>query len=167
MDSIKVFITIFTALSSQFVHAQIAIERQVIGSTGSTADHAGTIYQYTVGEAAITTLIQQPILLTQGFQQPEVTVLHDVPQIPYVTDFILFPNPAVNYTTIRFTLLMPGKVSIMLVNNAGQIVFSEDWNAAEGQLEYKLPLQRYASGFYYLVLSVDSSRKYTEKLIIQ
>ena len=112
-------------------------------------------------------LTQTTLLLTQGFQQPEVTVLHDIPQLPYLSDFIVFPNPAINYTTIRFNLFVPGNVRLMLVNNAGQIVYSADRDVAAGQLEYRIPLERYASGLYYLVLSVDSSRKYTEKLIIQ
>lgn len=143
------------------------MERQVVGSTGYSMQVGSTIFQYTVGEAVVATLMQSPLLLTQGFQQPEVTVLHDMPQLPYLTDFIVFPNPASTYTTIRFNLFAPGNVRLMLVNNAGQIVYSEDRDVAAGQLEYRIPLERYASGLYYLVLSVDSSRKYTEKLIIQ
>jgi len=177
MDSIKIcnaykligysLVSVVMAAWSLGTHAQILLERQVIGSTGSAADHAGTIYAYTVGEVVVATLIQNPILLTQGFQQPEVTLSHHIPQMPSLTDFIVFPNPAIDYTTIRFNLLAPGDVRVMLVNNAGQIVFSDNLDVATGKSEYNIPLQRYASGLYYLVLSVGASQKYTEKLIIQ
>ncbi len=146
---------------------EFVLERQVVGSAGYDVQTGNTIFQYTVGEAAVTTLMQATLLLTQGFQQPQVTVSHGIPQLPYLTDFIVFPNPAVSYTTIRFNLVAPGEVRFMLVNNAGQIVYSEDRHAAAGQLEYRIPLEQYASGLYYLVVSVDSSRKYTQKLIIQ
>lgn len=160
--------TILLGLSITTLRAQeLVLERQVLGSTGYSVQVGGTIFQCTAGEAAVATLMQSSLLLTQGFQQSEVTVIHDIPQLPYLTDFIVFPNPASSYTTIRFNLFVPGNVRLMLVNNAGQIVYSEDRNVAAGQLEYRLPLERYASGLYYLVLSVDSSKKYTEKLIIQ
>lgn len=146
---------------------ELILERQVVGSTGVSMQVGQTIFQYTIGEAVVATLLKSPLLLTQGFQQPEVTVSMHTPQLPYLTDFIVFPNPASSYTTIRFNLLAPGNVRVMLVNNAGQIVYSEDRNVAAGMIEYRVPLERYASGLYYVVLSVDSLRKYTEKLIIQ
>ncbi len=145
----------------------VILERQVVGSTGFSKEWGNTIYQYTVGEAAVITLAQGTILLTQGFQQPEVTVLQHIPQIPYITDFIVFPNPASDYTTIRFNVFAPGNMVAMLVNNAGQVVHSKTMDVEAGLLEYTIPLQNYASGMYYLVLSIGSSRKYTEKLIIQ
>ena len=146
---------------------QLILERQVVGSTGYSMQVGNTIFQYTVGEAMVATLVKSPLLLTQGFQQPEITVIHNIPELPYLTDFIVFPNPASSYTTIRFNLFAPGNVRLMLVNNAGQIVYNDDRNVGAGLLEFRVPLERYASGLYYVVLSVDSSRKYTEKLIIQ
>lgn len=146
---------------------ELVLERQVVGNTGYSMQVGNTIFQYTIGEAMVATLVKSSLLLTQGFQQPEITVVHDIPQLPYLTDFIVFPNPASSYTTIRFNLFAPGNVRLMLVNNAGQVVYSEDRNVAAGLLEYRVPLEQYASGMYYVVLSVDSSRKYTEKLIIQ
>lgn len=158
---------LFGAAAAPLRAQEIVLERQVVGSTGYSVQAGSTIFQYTVGEAAVETLMQADPLLTQGFQQPEVTVLHNAPQLPYLTDFIVFPNPATSYTTIRFNLFTPGIVQFMLVNNAGQIVYNEQRDVAAGQLEYRIPLEQYASGLYYLVLSIDSSRKYTEKLIIQ
>lgn len=145
----------------------ITIDRQVIGNTGFSVVNGAIVYQYTVGEAAIATLAQGTMLLTQGFQQPEFTALQYVPQIPYITDFIVFPNPASDYTKVRFNLFVPGNVVMLLVNNAGQIVLSKTLSAEEGLFEYTIPLQSYASGIYYVVISIGPSRKYTEKLIIQ
>ena len=160
--------TILLGAATASLRAQeIVLERQVVGSTGYSIQAGSTIFQYTAGEAVVETLMQAGLLLTQGFQQPEVTVLHNAPQLPYLTDFIVFPNPASSYTTVRFNLFAPGNVRFMLVINAGQIVYSEDRNLGAGQVEYRVPLERYASGLYYVVLSVDSWRKHTEKLIIQ
>lgn len=71
----------FLFLSSSF-YAQVTIERQVIGSTGSYQVGTTMTLSSTVGEAAVQTLFSVNGILTQGFQQPEgendSTVVYEV-----------------------------------------------------------------------------------------
>jgi len=158
---------VLCALSSSAGAQQLVLERQVIGNTGRSIAADGTFIQYTVGEAVIRALSHSSLLLTQGFHQPEIRVTPQVPQLPLIQDFVVFPNPASTYTTIRFNLYTPGNIRFLLVNNAGQIVYRDERNLAAGTVEIRIPLEHYASGMYYVVLSVGANTKYTEKLIIQ
>lgn len=62
------YIFIFTTLG---VNAQVTIERQVIGSTGSYQVGSTMSLSSTVGEAVVQSLFSVSRILTQGFQQPE------------------------------------------------------------------------------------------------
>lgn len=140
--------------------------RQVVASTGHSATVGYTIFQYTIGEPVVTTLGIGDLLLTQGFQQPEVSGPTNAPQAPFVSDLIVYPNPAAEFTNLEFDLLQDGRVVFMLVNNAGQVVLTKASEMLAGRATYTLPLSDYASGLYYVVIRTGY-RTYTEKLIIQ
>ena len=148
-----------TALSQELV-------RQVSASMGHSGMVGYTVFQYTIGEPLVTTLAAGDLLLTQGFQQPEVVSPNKAPEAPFVSDFIVFPNPASEKVNLAFDLLQDGRVVFMLVNNAGQVVFSTATNMLAGRVTYALPVSGYAVGLYYLVIRTGY-RTYTEKLVIQ
>ncbi|GGG99027.1 hypothetical protein GCM10007415_38410 [Parapedobacter pyrenivorans] len=114
----------------------------------------------------VATLSAGDLLLTQGFQQPEVAGPIKAPEAPFVSDLIVYPNPAAEFTNLEFDLLQDGRVVFMLVNNAGQVVFTETSQMLAGRLKYTMALSNYASGLYYLVIRT-AYRTYTEKLVIQ
>ena len=58
--------------------AQISIEHQVIGSTGSYQVGASMTLSSTVGEAVVQTLFSTSMILTQGFQQPNFRPLDSI-----------------------------------------------------------------------------------------
>lgn len=146
-------------------HSQELV-RQVLANGGHEGTVGDVIFQYTIGEPMVTTLDFGPLLLTQGFQQPEVAGPIKPPEAPFVTDLIVYPNPASDQTNLEFDLLQDGRVIFMLVNNAGQVVNTISEELLAGRLTYTLPLSTYASGLYYLVIRTGY-RTYTEKLIIQ
>lgn len=151
--------SVFQALSQELV-------RQVVANTGHSATVGYTIFQYTIGEPLVTTLGIGDLLLTQGFQQPEVAGPTKAPEAPFVSDLIVYPNPAAEFTNLEFDLLQDGRVVFMLVNNAGQVVLTRASEMLAGRVTYTLPLSDYASGLYYLVIRTGY-RTYSEKLIIQ
>lgn len=140
--------------------------RQVIASSGNEATVGYSIFQYTIGEPIVATLSVGNLLLTQGFEQPEVAGPIKAPEAPFVSDLIVYPNPASDKVNLEFDLMQDGRVIFMLVNNAGQVVFSKTAQMLSGRLTYTLPLSSYASGLYYVVIRTGY-RTYTEKLIIQ
>ncbi|MNY55857.1 hypothetical protein D3C86_1918700 [compost metagenome] len=106
------------------------------------------------------------MLVTQGFQQPEVSGNSPTPEVILVTDFILYPNPAIGQTRLEFDLLMDSRVNIQLVNNAGQTLRNVGLNMYAGKISYSLPLNGFGSGLYYVVVNAGN-KNYTEKLVIQ
>lgn len=161
----KVFLFALTCLLCLFKsYGQASLTRSVVSSTGSSAQVGGTLVQFTVGEVAALTLESAGIMLTQGFQQPEVTVPTPAPNS--VGNMRVYPNPAIGRTKVDFDLLVDGKVVINLVNNAGQIVHSSSVTSLAGKIEYVIPLNGLASGAYHVVLYVNY-RTFSQKLIIQ
>ena len=160
------FITgVFLHCAAGLAYSQELV-RQVVASTGHEATVGYAIFQYTIGEPMITTLEGGDLLLTQGFQQPEVVAPIKPPEAPFVSDLIVYPNPASDIVNLGFDLLQDGRVVFMLVNNAGQVVFSTTRELLAGRLTYSIAVSNYASGLYYLVIRTGY-RTYTEKLVIQ
>ncbi|MEJ2902683.1 T9SS type A sorting domain-containing protein [Pedobacter panaciterrae] len=153
----------FTAVANA---QQAELQRSVIASAGGSAEINNTIFQYTIGEVLVTAIENSPLLVTQGFQQPEVNGSTPEPQAPLITGFIVYPNPANSQTKLEFDLVMDDMVNIQLVNNAGQTVRNISLKMLAGKANYILPLGGYPSGLYYVVLKA-SRRTYSEKLVIQ
>lgn len=149
------------------VSAQEAfVERQLVASAGIWNTIDGTIVQSSVGEAVVLTLEAPGVLLSQGFQQPEVTATDLTPVDPRITDFIVYPNPASGEAWLEFDLLDDAQVNILLVNNAGQIMNNEEVDMLAGHITRLLPVEGYAAGIYYVVLKVRF-KTYTKKLVVQ
>jgi len=145
---------------------QVELQRSVVASTGGSAEINKTIFQYTIGDVLVAAIENSPLLVTQGFQQPEVNGSTPEPQAPLITGFIVYPNPANSQTKLEFDLVMDDLVNIQLVNNAGQTVRNISLKMLAGKASYILPLNGYPSGLYYVVLKA-SRRTYSEKLVIQ
>lgn len=161
----KVFLLLLISFLFLFKsYGQATLTRSVVASTGSSVQVGTTLVQFTVGEVATLTLQSAGVMLTQGFQQPELVASNFVPNA--VGNMRVYPNPAVGKTKVDFDLLTDGKVIINLVNNAGQIVHSSSVTSLAGKIEYVIPLNGLASGMYHVVLYVNY-RTFSEKLIIQ
>lgn len=145
---------------------QVELQRSVVASTGGSATINNTIFQYTIGEVLVTAIENSPLLVTQGFQQPEVNGSTPSVEAPLITGFIVYPNPANSQTKLEFDLVNDDLVNIQLVNNAGQTVRNISLKMLAGKANYILPLSGYPSGLYYIVLKA-SRRTYSEKLVIQ
>lgn len=91
-------------LASTCLAAQITLEREVVGSLGQSFANGELQLSATVGEAVVTTLSGDGILLTQGFHQAEredVTSVQIVPDI--LSDLAVYPNPATDHFWVRAT----------------------------------------------------------------
>ncbi|NQY30848.1 MAG: hemagglutinin protein [Flavobacteriaceae bacterium] len=70
-----------------------SIERQVIGSAGTTlTDGATASIDFTVGELAIATITDGTITLTQGFHQGEIQLSINLSAVAYLQGAALNPN---------------------------------------------------------------------------
>jgi len=138
-------------------------DRQTTSAGGSFFVLSANVnFQTTVGEAVSETLQSGSLMLTQGFEQPELVVGLPINSVP--TDVIIYPNPTADQVKIRFNLKYSSYVVFALINNAGQIVHqSEKWFPAGLQ---EIPFNfKAAPGLYLLSLGVYD-RFITYKVII-
>lgn len=159
-------ISCFLAVSATASAQQAQLQRSVIASTGSTAQINNTIIQYTIGDVLVNSIESPPLLVTQGFQQPEVAGNESDPEINFVNSFIVYPNPATGSTNLEFDLLKSGAINLQLVNNAGQTIRNFSVNLLAGKIKYPILLSGLPSGLYYVVLKTGN-QQYSEKLVIQ
>ncbi|MDB5284760.1 MAG: hypothetical protein JWO06_3835 [Bacteroidota bacterium] len=159
---------IVVALLATFVSQGQMLTPTVISSTGGFSSNANGSLSYTVGEMTmVQTFSANGNILTQGFQQPTDTNflgLLDLTQDEFGS-FVVYPNPAVDYTSFGFQFPEQGKVSVVLYNELGQKLAdvyhtTYDVNAKTVQ---KLDVSQYASGLYFLSLNFISSKDGKER----
>ncbi len=137
-----------------------------MASTGGSAQINNTIVQYTIGEVLVEAIANSPVLVTQGFQQPEIAGNETEPEIAFVNGFTVYPNPASGSTNLEFDMIKDGMVNMMLVNNAGQTIRNISAKLLAGKVKYALPIGGVASGLYYVVLQAEAG-DIQKKLVIQ
>jgi hypothetical protein len=142
------------------------LQRSVIASTGGSAQVNNTVVQYTIGDVLVEAISNSPLLITQGFQQPEIIGKDFVASEPFVQSFIVYPNPATGSTNLEFDLIRDETVAIQLVNNAGQTIRSISVKLLAGKIKYPLAINGVSSGLYYVLLK-SGNRIFSEKLVIQ
>lgn len=158
-------IAVLMAIAWLPTKAQLVLVREVVASSGGTGVAGGITFDYTIGEPAITTIAAGSWMLSQGFQQPEVLPPLTPGASPLV-DFILFPNPAATTARTQFSLLAETTITLMLVNTAGQVVYSERKVYGVGKVTIPTPVDKLAAGIYTVIIKAGGM-VYTEKLIVQ
>lgn len=103
-----------------------------------------------------------------GNSAPSAIVMNtsDAPdKQPSLDNFRLFPNPARDFANLVFTSTQSGgEVHLSLHNATGQMVWSNDLPAMEGEQQLQVPTDKLPSGLYLLKLS-DSNGQQTLKLM--
>jgi hypothetical protein len=124
------FVLLFAAAQRTIAQTKpLKMERQVLASTGAGIILADMLQvEYTVGEAVIVPLTAVTgTVLTQGFQQPPTG---RITNSALNEDLVLYPNPALDDVSIKFTLdTTAKKVDIRIVNIMGQLMFTDKLDA--------------------------------------
>lgn len=76
------------------------------------------------------------------------------------------PNPAMEYTTIGYTVPKAGKMVFKLTDVLGKTIYTEEYNNTAGKHNIKLDVSNYAPGVYYYTLEFEETRL-TKKMTIQ
>ena len=97
----------YIALFISFSSFSQSIERQVIGSTGTTLSNTDISISFTVGEIATTVFTTDELILLQGFHQG---VFSDIIDNEFL-DLTVYPNPTVDSFKIK-NLTAPAIVNI-------------------------------------------------------
>lgn len=164
MKRILILLILLTA-AMHAADAQLVLVREVAASAGGSGNAGAITIDYTVGEPVVESLAAGGLLLTQGFQQPEI-----VPALPPgsepLFDFLLFPNPAVTTVKVGFNLVTDATVVLLIVNTTGQLMYQSVQHYGAGKILIPTPVDRLAAGIYTVIVKVQG-QIYTEKLIVQ
>jgi len=81
--------------------------------------------------------------------------------------FKIYPNPASDFTTLTFHSESIRKMNLSIIDMNGKLVKQNDLGiSSPGENQFELDLTPLHDGFYYLVISDESSIQETRKLII-
>lgn len=85
--------------------------------------------------------------------------------LPVKEGVSIHPNPASNGTSLSLVLEKAGAVKIEVYNTTGNLVYSEENNAAAGSHHFTLNTENFSSGVYFVKVN-SSETASTQKLII-
>lgn len=86
-----------------------------------------------------------------------------------VTNFTNYPNPAVTFTNIAYTLTTKSNVNLRVIDLAGKqlcVLVKQEQAAGKQEYYWELAKNNITSGMYILILQVDN-KIYSRKIIVQ
>jgi hypothetical protein len=77
-----------------------------------------------------------------------------------------WPNPAENFTNIRFETGRPGTVDIKIITSGGKVVFTERYASNAGTPEeYRISTRGWSSGLYFGMVTAKANGEQSRKMI--
>lgn len=84
-----------------------------------------------------------------------------------ISDFRVYPNPALDYTTLDFSIQGESIVNVSIYNNLGQLQSSLNLGRVpEGNHRETIRLEHLSKGFYIIQIEVND-KLFTQKVIVQ
>jgi len=121
VKGIKV-LTIIIIVSWESAFSQ-HLSHQVLVPAAGIAVSGAIHYSQTIGETAIEIINSSGFVLTQGFQQPGITIVPEERELGNGVD--VYPNPATDFINVKLFGDVARKFRIDIVNITGTIVSSE------------------------------------------
>lgn len=101
--------------------------QQVIASAGSYTTGGSVSLSSTIGESIVTTHNAPSNMLTQGFQQPEYTIVNSITEAAGETLFIrVYPNPTAGNIAIDLQSNHGEELFLIVTDLLGQIVMKQN-----------------------------------------
>lgn len=125
-----------------------SVSPQVIATAGNYSEAGGISLSWTLGEPVIETAVSTDVTLTQGFQQPDYTlvVIEHTPAASL--DVNVFPNPTTGNLNIQWTGDAQTQALVYLYDMNGKQLVSQ--KVATGNQTGILNLSEYANAQYIL-----------------
>lgn len=101
------------------------------------------------------------------------TINSDIPLSPPSDDIILvkketynWPNPADDFTNIRYKTTTSGKVEVKIITTGGKVIFNQDYNSnGEGPEEHQISTQNWNSGLYFAMITATAGGQKERKML--
>ncbi|MGZ3865948.1 MAG: T9SS type A sorting domain-containing protein [Bacteroidia bacterium] len=116
--------------------------------TANSLSNSSSSLDYTLGQIISTTLNTSQSCLTQGFLQPDYSVV-SVSDVKKPNDIILYPNPATNNVFIS-TAADNAIKQVNVFSNEGKILYSGNENTVN--------VQDFPAGNYLFIVTTANSR---------
>lgn len=144
-----------TALNAQVLHAGVA-------TAGGNATGTGGSASYSVGQLVYTTATGATGSVAQGVQQPyEINVISGIEDIYGIDLLMAYPNPAVNFLTLKIENNELSSFSYQLYNISGSMIR----NAKVTSIETTISMSDLTPSTYFLRILVDNKEVKTFKII--
>jgi len=83
-----------------------------------------------------------------------------------IGDLTAYPNPAIDYVTVKFESSVDDRASLTLTNHIGQIVAQQSIILKEGEVQKTIQVSDYKPGIYHLTISHNDTQMTTKLLVI-
>ena len=160
MKSKLLLLLISFALSK--IDAQ-TLSPEVIATSGNTMTTNNLQLDWTLGEVAITTLLNNSQQITQGFHQPNYIITSvDEPSIE-IANVNVFPNPTIERIEIKISFNEVQSIRTSLYDINSRIIWTKD---DFGQEIHRIEnIQHLPIGSYFLnITSIDNQYSQTFKI---
>lgn len=127
-----------------------------ISSAGGNYVSSGVSLNWSLGATLVPTLRSDEgnLVLTHGFQE-KITVAPIEEKIVLKTGIVVYPNPAVETINIRFPQVPGGRVGIVITDNEGRVVITEQAEGYDDVME--IDLRTLSQGMYFLHLNYGNN----------
>lgn len=147
-----------------FVPATLCAQAQsltpeVQSSSGDFYSGGGVTLSWTLGEMATETYSNPSNVVTQGFQQPDVTVTK-TEEANAGINVVVFPNPSAEQLNIELTSVASRKMKLELIDINGRLVHTQQTEVPAGVQTLSMNIASLAAGQY--VLRVKDTVKNTQ-----
>ena len=150
-----ILVLIITVATSAFAQNLLPT---VISSSGGSGSSDGISLSWTTGELMTQTFSADTLMLTQGFQQGEITVATSVNKLHGLSmDVKVYPNPVQNMLNINFKGLINQPARIKLMTLSGKVIFTREINNPSNIT--RINLNGISPGTYMLKVSINGRSK--------
>ncbi len=130
----------------------------VISSSGGSGSADGTSLSWTAGELISQSFSADTLILTQGFQQGEITVTTTASELQGLSmDVKVYPNPVRNMLNIDFKGMMDQTARVKLMNLNGKVILTREFNNPSNIT--RINLNGTTPGTYMLEVSIKGRSK--------
>lgn len=111
------------------------ISREAVSIAGNFFDTDNGSISWTMGESVIATLTGETTVLTQGFQQDNLTVSTLLPETQLGRTIQLYPNPVTDILNINTE---ENNIHVQLLNIHGEVIKTETLKLQTGELDFSV-----------------------------
>ena len=149
-----------------FVSATFCLQAQsltpeVQASSGDFYTGGGVTLSWTLGETVTETYSNPSNVITQGFQQPDVTVTK-IEEANAGINVVVFPNPSAGQLNVELTSVASRKMQLELVDINGRLVHTQEAEVPAGVQTLTMNIASITAGHY--VLRVKDTVKKTQSV---